>query len=281
MQMYKSRPKKLINIRETISGPGRKRLYALFEKPLERIFCIDRINRYYAELSKRSQKDDFFDQVLKLLNVGFDISEGNRENIPKKGPLLIVANHPFGGLEGVVLGGYFKRIRPDVKILGNYLLHRISRLADSVIPVDPFGKASSKKNNLKGLKQAARWLKKGGALLVFPAGEVAHFDWKTKQIIDPRWSPHVAALIRHSKAATLPVYIKGRNGAGFQIAGLIHPLARTALLPREVVNKRGKTISICVGEPILWEEMEHFTDDARAIDYLRFVTCSLKEAAGK
>jgi putative hemolysin len=279
--MYDSRPKKLINIRETISGPGWERLYKLFEKPLERIFCIDRINRYYVELSKRSQKDDFFDQVLNILNVGFDITEGDGANIPKEGALVIVANHPFGGLEGVILGAYFKRIRPDVKILGNYLLHRISQISDSVIPVDPFGKVSSKKNNLKGLKLAARWLKKGGALLVFPAGEVAHFDWKTKQITDPRWSRHVAALIRHSRAATLPVFIKGRNGAGFQIAGMIHPLARTAMLPREVVNKRGKTISICMGKPILWEEMKHFTDYDRAIDYLRFVTCSLKEAAGK
>jgi putative hemolysin len=179
-------------------------------------------------------------------------------------------------VEGILLGHILCGIRDDVKILANYLLQRLVGIGETVIPVDPFGGSVAHGANLAGLKAALGWLKQGKVLAVFPAGEVASFQWRHGRIEDPPWSRHIATLARKSGAAVLPVYFPGKNGSLFQLTGLLHPRLRTALLPRELVNKRGRTCRVFIGKAVPWRKLCQFDSDAARVDYLRAATVFLR-----
>jgi putative hemolysin len=198
--------------------------------------------------------------------------------IPPNGPAVVVANHPFGGLEGVLLASILCSVRPDVRILANYFLGRIPELRPLLFMVDPFGNKSSVNKNRMALKKAIRWVKDGGLLMVFPAGEVSHFRWKTKKIEDPDWEKTVARVIRWTQAKVVPVYFRGRNSLTFQAAGLIHPLLRTLMLPREMLKKQNERTHLKIGSPIPYRKIAAITRDADLTAYLRFRTYLLGNA---
>ena len=166
----------------------------------------------------------------------------------------MVANHPFGIIDGVVLGALLEQVRPDVRIMANALLGQFPLIAERLIMVDPFGGSSATRSNRHGLREALHWLKSGGLLVVFPAGEVASFDVRRRIVADPPWSRTVTRLITMAKAPVVPMFLEGRNGLGFQLAGLLHPRLRTALLPRELLNKAGKTLTIRAGNSVFAQE---------------------------
>jgi putative hemolysin len=238
------------------------------------------VNRCYAEyhetLNACKGLQEIFQSALTSLGVGYDLSSEDLHNIPTRGPLVVVANHPFGGLEGVILGAVLLQVRSDLRILANYLLKRVDGIGDTIIPVDPFDTPGSVKGNLRGLKTALAWLKAGGVLATFPAGEVASFQWKTGRVADPAWSLHVAAIARRTRAAVLPVFFPGRNGLLFQLLGMLHPRLRTALLPRELTNKAGRRVRLFVGKAIPWQVLKRYKTDAKLTEYLRLRTDFLK-----
>jgi putative hemolysin len=205
-----------------------------------------------------------------------NITEEDIKKIPVVGPLIVIANHPFGGLDGIILSSILTRIRQDVKILGNYLLHHVPAIRDLIIPVDPFRKKGSTIRNLRPLKETLHWLRQGGALQVFPAGEVSHYKFHQGKVTDPPWNHHVASLIRHTSAAVLPVFFDGRNSILFQCLGVLHPWFRTLLLPREVMNKKDIEVFVKIGSLIPFSNLASFQTDQAMIDYLRLRTYILK-----
>lgn len=186
-----------------------------------------------------------------------------------------MANHPFGGLEGVILGAILTRLRPDVKCLGNSLLQQVVALRDWVIPVNPFGRKRCAGANARALREAIRWVRAGGALVTFPAGEVSHLLWSQSAVTDVAWSPHIGAIVRHAKGTVLPVYFPGRNSALFQGVGLVHPRLRTLLLPHELINKRSQTIAVVIGRSLPWSKLARCATDAVLITHLRLATYGL------
>ena len=118
-------------------------------------------------------------------------------------------------------------------------------------------------------------------LVLFPAGDVTRLNWKDRGIVDPPWNPGVARLIRMAGCPALPVYFKGSNGLGFQLMGALHPRLRTASLPREMLNKRGKIVEMRVGRPVAAKSLEAFESDAETIEYLRFRTYLLASRNGR
>ena len=221
-----------------------------------------------------------FARFLSNLNVKYDVRLEDLRRIPGKGPLVVVANHPFGLVEGAILGALLARVRPDFKFMANLLLAEVPALQSWLISVDPFGGAA--KANWKSLRASLEWLKAGGALVTFPAGEVSSLQFPSLQvprlqIADPAWNANVARLIQISGATALPAYFHGANGAGFQLAGLIHPGLRTALLPRELLNKRGHTIAVSIGRPISPDRLA----DGEATLYLRSRTHVLEARDAK
>ncbi len=233
----------------------------LIEGTVEQAFALSRLDRMYQALPQTADSDAFLQQVLDRFNIRVQCSDESLQRIPASGPLVVVANHPFGALEGVILAQQLRRIRSDVKILANHLLDRIPELRELFIRVDPFGGTGATGRNLRPLKQALGHLQQGGLLVIFPAGEVSHLKIGSGTT-DPQWNNTVARLVRRTAAPVLPAYFPGSNSLVFQLAGLLHPRLRTALLPRELLNKRNRTISLHVGAPIPFARLKSLDDDA-------------------
>jgi putative hemolysin len=241
-------------------------------RPLESLLGLGECERIYAAHGAQSDPLKFIRAVLGALEVRAETTAAERENIPARGPVVVVANHPFGGIEGLLLAELLLSVRSDVKLLVNYMLNRIPQLRPLAIPVDPFGRTHSARANLGALRQAVRWVQGGGLLMVFPAGEVSHLKLATREVTDPAWSPAAGAVVRRAQAAVVPVFIRGRNRARFQAAGLVHPRLRTALLARELLHKRGAVIPMKIGAPIPHRWLQHYGDDRRLTEYLRWRT---------
>ncbi len=270
----------LIQFHRLPRRPLARRLTALAIRPLERLLSIEAINDWYTDLVNAKAQDAPFSKILELRGLTYQVTSGDRSKIPHHGPLVVVANHPFGGIEGIVLGDLLQRIRPDTKILGNYLLNHIEPIRDSIIPVDPFGRKSSVSANAKTFRDCLRWLKAGNCLVTFPAGEVSHYRHRQRRIIDPPWSAHVAAMARLSGAQVLPIYLPGRNSLLFNFMGLIHPRLRTAMLARELIARQGSQMHVFIGRPITRERMKCYPEDQDLIRWLRFKTYFQANRAG-
>ncbi len=249
---------------------------AFWQPLLGRLTCLERINQVYAQAAAAADQWEFLAALLQTLQVDYQVDEGDWRRIPSAGPLVVVANHPFGGVEGIILPALLGQVRRDVKLVANYLLRQVAELHDLFIYVDPFGTHQSPRASLAGLREAVAWLQQGGVVAIFPAGEVSHLHWSTKTVTDPVWSPTVAWLLRKSRAAVLPVFFAGHNGPLFQVLGLLHPLVRTLLLPREALNKSGRTIQVKIGQVIAPTTLDQVGDAAAVTDYLRLRTYLLQ-----
>ena len=251
------------------------RLFSLVKQPIERVFSLTTLNQVYRGIRQRIPDQAFFDASLAELNVQYEVSEKDLKRIPKEGPLIVVANHPFGGLEGLILGSLLTSIREDVKLMGNYLLHSIPEIRPNLISVDPFGGKESSKANIGALKDTIRLLKSGGVLMTFPSGEVSSFNLNQREVTDPEWTTHIAQLVKRTQANVLPIFFDGRNSSFFQLMGLIHPRLRTALLAHEMFKKRGSTVPLQVGNPISYRKLQKMSD-SEMTRYLRLNTYLLK-----
>ena len=271
---------KLIDLYQAANNPISRFLLYFLNAPLEHLLSLNALNRVYEKYYEKTVccKDlkKIFHLGLDALNVTYSVSHADLQKIPPNGPLVVVANHPFGALEGVILGAVLLKVRPDLKILGNYLLKNIVGIRDTIISVDPFATRHSAAANLKGIKEAIRWVKDGGMLATFPAGEVSSLKLRQGRVIDPVWSSHIGGIIRRTKATALPVYFPGRNGVVFQLLGLLHPGLRTALLPRELINKENKQIKLHIGKPFSWRKLQRFETDTDIMNYLRVNTYFLR-----
>jgi len=221
---------------------------------------------------QRSPEGFRLETLLSEMRIGLSVGAADQARIPATGPVVVVANHPYGVLDGAILTVLLTRVRPDVKVLTNFLLSDVPDLQKHCIFVDPFQTDRSLESNRRGLREAFTWLQKGGMLAVFPAGEVSHWQMPAAQIVDPEWNDAAVRLIRKTGAAALPVYLCGHNGVGFQLMGMIHPKLRSAFLLQEFLNQAGKKVEVRVGSAIAPDAVEAIEDDHEATDYLRWRT---------
>lgn len=269
----------LFKLQSPFADPFRGALFQLFQKPISSLLCLPKLNSLYSLVHDESHwesKTDFIGKALKLLGVNADLPQKELDRFPKTGPSVVVANHPFGVIEGLVLIRMLRAVRPDVKIMANFMLGLIPEMGEHLIGVDPFKGKGSKSGNISGLKEAVKWVKNGGMLAVFPAGEVASLKIKDRTVADPVWSPTVGGIIRKTKASVTPVYFSGRNSALFQTLGLVHPRIRTVLLPRENLKKKQAEMHFAVGTEIKAVQLDKFETNREIIEYLRFRTYALK-----
>ena len=242
--------------------------------PLEMLLSLRRMARVYDRIPQTASPLAFAEAALAMLEVQF-VTRGACDDIPVTGPLVVIANHPFGGVEGLHLYAHLAARRPDVRVLGNQLLGRLAEFAPAIFSVDILGGRSAAARNGAVMRRALRWVAGGGALIVFPAGEVASFDPVSRTIVDPPWQPSIARLISIARAPVVPVYIDGGNSPLFHAAGLIHPRLRTALLPREMFNKKRHPITVRVGQPVGASRLLAINGDDARIEHLRLRTYAL------
>lgn len=253
---------------------------------IEWLLGLSRMKNLHTQLlSKRrfiSGTDEFVRCLHEEMNVTYDIAAGSLERIPKTGPLVVVANHPFGGIEATILLRLLYSVRKDVRFMANFILGRIEETKDFCFYVDPFGGDGASRRNLQPLRDCIDWVQRGGVLCVFPSGTVSHLHLRQREVTDPVWSPTVARVIRRSGAPVVPIFFSGANGWMFQAMGLIHPLLRTALLIREFANKTNTAFDVRVGNFIPFSKLASFGSDEEMITYLRLRTYILgNRTAGK
>jgi len=241
--------------------------------PLSRLLGIHFLNQRYPQaLEIWEREGSFFKACLRALGVSYKLDLDDLRRFPQDGPLIIVSNHPFGVLDGMILSAILEEIRPDFRLLGNSLLESIEPARPWIISVNPFESSRGSSENSRGLRTAVQWVKEGGALAIWPAGEVSSFQLRRRAIRDPAWTHHPAVLAERCGASVVPVYFEGRNSLLFQSLGLIHPLFRTFLLPREMTNKSGLEIPVSIGKPISPSEMRRLPDHAARTRLLRLRT---------
>jgi putative hemolysin len=263
-----------------IEDPIQKMFFSLVKQPIEHVLAFPRLNSAYAEIARMKDARPFADKVLDLLGISPEIADEDIARLEAaKGPVIIVANHPFGGIEGIVLASLLRSLRCDVKFLANSLLNRVPEMRDLLIPVNPFKQRSAVRENIGPIRECIQWVRSGGMLVVFPAGEVSHFDLRKGAVIDPPWSPTIARIIRKTGASVLPLFFPGTNSPGFHLAGAVHPLLRTALLPNELLNKKNRSIVVRTGESVAFEKLSAITRDEEMMEYLRMRTYLLDHKA--
>ena len=264
---------------EGLSGrPVKKTVMAGFNGLLEKILSVDEFKSIYHTLPPCTDPFQFLEHILDRLNIDIRLEGDASRAIPPTGPAIVVANHPFGGIDGIILASALSAIRRDIKILVNYFLLNIEELNPLFLPVDPFDGKGSASGNLASMRKAIRWVKAGGMLVVLPAGEVSHFSWRRRRVEDPAWSPSVGRMVHLTKAPVLPVYFRGRNSTLFQVAGLVHPRLRTAMLPRETVKKEGTRVRFKIGTLIPYKKLAAMKTAHDLTEYLRFRTYLLEMA---
>jgi putative hemolysin len=238
---------------------------------MDKLLALDQLRDLYFR-SKSGSERNFHQNLLRDLQVSCHVEPGDLAHIPTTGPVVAVSNHPFGILEGPLLNTILPKVRPDFKVMTNRLLSCFQELEESCIFVDPFNNKKSRLANALALKQSIAWLKAGHLLVIFPAGEVSHWNFRHGEIEDPEWSITAARLARTAKAVSVPMFFKGKNSVPFQLLGMMHPTLRTARLAHELFNKRGKIVEIRVGSPIPYETLAETPSDTDATRYLRWRT---------
>ncbi|MCG8569024.1 MAG: 1-acyl-sn-glycerol-3-phosphate acyltransferase, partial [Spirochaetes bacterium] len=202
--------------------PGIFGVFLNFFSPLlDLLLGIKKINKLYQKHIKPEMSvTDFLDKSLAVLNIRGDFDKSQLEQIPKTGPVLIAANHPLGGLEGLLLAYILLEYRSDVKFIANIALSAFRELTDLFIFTNPL--MTSNSHNVVPVKRAVQWMKEGHVLMVFPAGRVSFYQKEIDKISDGDWQKLVAILYKSCKSPVVPLYIHAQNSKLFYFLGRIY-----------------------------------------------------------
>ncbi|TBR43792.1 hypothetical protein CBF23_003430 [Marinomonas agarivorans] len=250
--------------------------FHLGESLIEWATGLGKLDGFYQQRPRGLSSLDFMKYTLNCLNIDYQVTQGSIENIPATGATVIVANHPLGAIEGVILAALIGEYRPDTKVLANQMLKSITEIAPLFIGVDVFGGKTAKETNRRAIMEANQHLADGGLLIIFPAGEVSSYQKDTGLLADVEWRNSVAKFIHHANAECVPIYIDGKNSKLFYQAGRIHPLLRTVLLGHQLLNKQGSMIKLSIGESIPYSTLSQFDDEAAMVTHLRQATYTMQ-----
>ncbi len=237
---------------------------------LDHLLGVAELNRLYHQHGFSGlDADAFTARFLQVFDINLQL-DGSLEQIPEEGPLIICANHPFGGIEGVALAHLLRRRRADVKILANRVLSLFVELEALFIYTNPL--RSNAAGNTTSLKSCLTHLRQGGLLVLFPAGRVSYPPKHGVPIRDHQWNRMVASLARQATCKVMPLHISGQNRPLFYQLGLIWSRLRMLMLIREMLHSHGKSITISTGKPavlpVLKKDRQHITDLYRLVTYL-------------
>lgn len=220
--------------------------------------------------------ESFWDSAVKRLELKLVYDETKLRAWPRTGPLVVVSNHPFGVLDGVVLCHLVSKVRNDFLVLINSVLYRAEEIRPYLLPIDFAENEEALKTNLKTRSQAKHHLMNGGCLVVFPAGGVSTTPtvWH-KKAVDADWKTFTARLITQAKSAVAPVYFAGQNSRLFQVASHISMTLRLSLLFKEVHDKIGSEIHVRIGDVTPYDQLQSITDRHEFMQHLRNLTYEL------
>ena len=222
--------------------------------------------------------NQFWELALRLLDIRLNYDPNKLAAIPSKGPLVIIANHPFGVVDGIGICYLAGKIRPHFRILTNSVLCQDAELNQFMLPIDFAETREAARTNIETKRLAVETLEQDGAVVIFPGGGVSTSHSWFGPAEDLEWKRFTAKLVQTARATVLPIYFHGQNSRLFQIVSQFSLTLRLALLLREVKNKMGLTIDVTIGNPIPYDAMAHIKNRQKLLDWLRETTYGLAQS---
>jgi len=275
------RKKQLPEVDEfSYASPEDPRFKRLVIQLIERITGQPELKRMYLEHQNNPKPgESFWDAAINKLGLKIDLNEQDLSEIPRTGPVIIVANHPFGVLDGLMVCWLISRVRTDFKVLTNALLNRAEEIKPYLLPIDFEETKAALETNIRTRAESKALLEKGGALVIFPGGTVSTTPTLlARKAKDPEWKTFTGRMIVQGKAPVVPVYFDGQNSRLFQIASHISMTLRLSLLFKEVHDRIGEGLTIRIGKRIPYETLKGFSDRKELMAFLRDQTYALEAA---
>lgn len=262
-----------ISYASSAQSRGGRALIRALENATGRLRLIRQAEGYQADVARGA---DFWEVMAARYRLTLDPRGAGVEAIPRSEPLVVIANHPYGILDGLMLGLLLSRARGDFRILANSVFRRAEELNRVLLPISFDGTREAQALNIETRASALRYLAGGGAIGVFPGGTVSTAARPFSQPMDPGWRGFTARLVSRSGATVVPVFFEGHNSRLFQIASHLHSTLRLGLLIKEFRARVGTSVGMVVGDPIPPEVLAPFARDSkRMMDFLRQSTYAL------
>jgi len=235
---------------------------------------FNRFNKLYTE-NMHLAGVEFIDSIIDQLGINYELNESELERIPEEGPFITISNHPFGGIDGLLLIKLILKKRPDFKVIPNFLLHKIEPVKEHVFSDNPFKSHKNPTPEISTYKDILSHLQEGKPVGIFPASDVSVYNYYANGIIDREWMFSAIRLIKNSNVPVVPIYFNGTNSKFFHLLGRMAPRLQTVKLPTELFKMKKRPIRIRVGNPIPVKEQVEFKDVSRYGRYLRTKTYAL------
>ncbi|WP_170358314.1 lysophospholipid acyltransferase family protein [Ruegeria arenilitoris] len=252
---------------------GGRMVIKLMENTTGRLRLIKRADGYEKEVAKGR---DFWSVMVGRYGLSLDIVGGSLTNIPTTGPLILIANHPYGILDGLMMGHILSQTRGDFRILANHVFRKAEDLNKIVLPISFDETKEAMRQNLETRKAALKYLGEGGAIGIFPGGTVSTGLKPFSHPMDPGWRGFTARMVAKSNATVVPVFFDGHTSRLFQIASHLHNTLRMGLLIKEFKKRVDTPVKVVIGEPIGRDVLDPLaTDTRKMMDFLRKATYEL------
>ena len=243
---------------------------------IEKIGGQAKLKRLYDRRNEREPCESFFGTALRLLKINVEIDRATLDLCPREGPVVFIANHPYGVLDGISLAWCAMLVRPDTQVLANSVLCHIPEACDNLLPVDFAGTRMARETNVRSRLTALSSLRSGHSIGIFPGGGVSTSERPHKgPAVELPWAPFTAKLIRASRATVVPIFFVGQNSRLFQLASHVSDTLRSSLVFRETARRIGTRLILRVGAPITFDEIAHIEDRNELVKELRRRTFAL------
>ena len=252
---------------------GGRMIIKLMENATGRLRLIKRADGYETEVANGR---DFWSVMIERYGLSLNVVGGALSNIPKDGPLILIANHPYGILDGLMMGHILSQTRGDFRILANHVFRKAEDINRVILPISFAETKEAMKLNLETRKTALDYLGNGGAIGIFPGGTVSTAVKPFSHPMDPGWRGFTARMLAKSNATVVPVFFDGHTSRLFQIASHLHNTLRMGLLIKEFKKRVDTPVDLVIGEPIGRDVLDPLAKDARKMmDFLRKATYEL------
>ncbi|APE42285.1 acyltransferase [Sulfitobacter alexandrii] len=261
----------------TFDDPWKSRVISAMELFTGKLSILRMIRQFEKRGAPSGQA--FWRAALDTMGIDLTTPQEQLERIPRQGPVVVVANHPHGMVDGMIFADLIGRVRSDYRILTRSLLTSIDEVAGSfMIPVPFPHDPDAQRKGVEMRAKAMAHLRDGGVVALFPSGVVAASETWWGPAVEAEWNVFTAKMIRRSGAAVVPMMFPGQNSRAYQIANQISPMLRQGLLLHEIVHACNKPQAPIVGHPIDQAQIDRFADDPRGfMAWLRAHTLALKD----
>ena len=266
-----------ISYAHSAQSKGGRAVIRLMENSTGRIGLIKRAEGYEHEVAAGR---DFWQVMVDRYGLSLNVIGGALSNIPKDGPLILIANHPYGILDGLIMGHILSSTRGDFRILANRVFRKAEDLNRIILPISFDETKEAMALNIATRKTSLEYLKNGGAIGVFPGGTVSTGVTPFAKPMDPGWRSFTARMVAKSKATVVPLYFDGHTSRLFQIASHLHSTLRMGLLIKEFKKRVDTPVQVVIGDPIGRDFLDPLAKDGKAMmDFLRKATYELSPSA--